>query len=309
MVATSANFGDSLEPGLRKIFVDEFMAQEPMRNVLFNVQPMETSYVKESSVGSFGTFPVFNGNVTYDDKYQGEDVTFRPQEFSSGFKIERKLWADDLYGAIAREPRDLASAADYTMEVYASGVFNNAFTGNGVITVDNVQVMNHTHGKSLCADDHGLGTSRLSGVTIDNKGVLVLSATNVETTRREMAKFVDDAGKKIAMRPDLLLVPRDLEETGWNIIAAAGQVDSASNNRNFHQGRYKLAVWDQLESAKRWFMIDSNKMSDSLYWFDREKLEFNRDQEFDTYIARFSAYYRAAWGWREFRWIYGHDPA
>ena len=304
MPAVSENFSDLLEPGLRKIFTEQFSQLPEMRPLLFNVQSADTSYEKDSSVGAFGDFPVFQGAITYDEVYQGYDVTYTHAEFAKGFKIERKLFDDDLYNVIARKPRGLALSANRTQEKYAATVFNSAFSGTGTIQINGVTVLNNTEALSLCNSAH---TSTASTLTQGNSGTTALSATAVEATRILMSQFKDDRDNLISVQPDLILVPRAMEETAWEIISSKGKVDSAENNANFHFGKYKLAVWDYLSDSNNWFMIDSNMAKMFLQWFDRIPLEFFQDKSFDTLIAKYAGYSRFSYGWSDWRWIYGHN--
>jgi len=304
MPAISEDFPSLLEPGLRKIFTEQYNQMPEMRPMLYNAQSSDTSYEKDSSEGAFGNMDPFTGTVQYDDIYEGYPVTYTHQEFAKGFKIERRLFDDDLYGVIAKKPKGLAMSASRTKEMYGAQVFNTAFAGSGTIQVGNTVVLNNSEGLSLCNTAH---TSKApKQATQSNSGTSALSATSVEATRIFMSQFLDDRGNKISVQSDLLLVPRNLEETAWEIVSSKGKVDTAENNSNFHFGKYKLAVWDYLSSGKSWFMIDENMMKMFLLWYDRVPLEFNQDKSFDTYIAKYSAYERYAFGWSDFRWVYGN---
>lgn len=304
MPAVSENFADLLEPGLRKIYNDQFKAIPEMRSMLYNVQTADSSYEKNSSVGSFEDLPVFTGTISYDEIYQGYDVTYKHVEYAKGFKIERKLYDDDLYNIISKKPKGLAIAAARTKEKNAATVFNDAFSGSGTIVVSGVTVLSNSEGVSLCSGTHS--STAVSDVQ-SNSGTTALSATAVEATRILMAAYKDDRNNLISVQPDLLLVPRNLEETGWQIIATKGEVNSADNNANFHYGKYKLAVWDYLTDSTNWFMIDSAMMKTNLNWYDRISLEFNQDKSFDTFVAKYSVYGRWSYGWDDWRWLYGHN--
>ena len=197
MPAISENFGDLLEPGLRKVFSEQYNEIPEMRSLIFNVQTASTSYEKDSSVGAFGDMPVFTGTIMYDDVYQGYDVTYTHAEFAKGFKIERKLFDDDLYNIISRKPRGLAVSAKRTQEKYAASVFNNAFIGAGTISVDGTTILSSSEGLSLCNEAH---TSTASATTQDNRGTTALSATAVEATRILMASFKDDRDNLISVQ-------------------------------------------------------------------------------------------------------------
>lgn len=304
----SENFPDLLEPGLRAIFTEQYDLLPQMRPLIFNVQSADTSYVKDSSIGGFGDAQPFQGTIPYDDVFQGNDVTYNHIEYAKGFKVERTLWDDDLYNIIQKKPMALAQASHRTEEKLAADVFNNAFTGSGTITIDGVNVLVNTDSVSMCNSAHSSGSGRIA-TTFSNTGTSQLSPTSVEASRREMASFKDDTNNLISVSPDTLLVPRALEETAWQIISTRGEVASAQNNANFHYGRYKLAVWDYLSSSSAWWLIDSVQSQMFLNWYDRVPMEFFQDKDFDTLVAKFAVYWRASWGWSDWRWLFGNNPS
>lgn len=304
MPAISENFADLLEPGLRKIFTDQYNQIPEMYQSIYNVNTTDKPYEKDSSVGSFGDMEPFNGQITYDEVYQGYDVKYEFAEFAKGFKVERKLYDDDMYNVINRKPAGLALAAKRTKEKYAASVFNSAFSGAGSITVSGLTILTNTEALSLCNSSH---TSTASATTQSNSGTTALSPAAVEATRIIGCGLKDDRDNQISITYDTILVPRNLEETAWTIINTTGKVDSAENNKNFHYGKYKLAVWDYLSDSNNWFMIDQAMSKMFLNWYTRIPLEFNQDKSFDTYIAKYSAYERYGWGWSDWRWIYGHN--
>jgi phage major head subunit gpT-like protein len=302
MPATSVNFGDLLEPGLRKIFDEQYREIPGLVESIYSMQKSTTSYEKDSAVGGFSDFDDFGatGRLSYDEIYQQYDTTYTHKEWTKAFSIERKLYDDDLYSIINKKPRGMAIAARRTREKHGASLFNNAFTGSPAASGQTGM-----DGLSLCNAAH---TSATPGVaTQSNTGTTALSATAVEATRRLMTAYKDDQGELIAVNPDLLLVPRSLEETAWEIIASKGKPDTANNNANFHYGKYQLAVWDYLSDSNNWFFIDSLMASQFLNWFDRVALEFNKDKDFDTLKARFSAYMRYSFGHSDWRFIYGHN--
>lgn len=301
--AVSENFADLLEPGFRKIFTEQFREIPGMVESLYSMDTSQKSLEEDSSIGAFGDFNDFSasGTVTYDDVVQGYDTTFTHREFASGFKIERRLFDDDLYNIMNRKPRGLAIAARRTREKHGAAIFNTAFSSTGPANIQ-------TGGDAqfLCDTDH---PSNATSTTQSNDGSLALSATSVETTRRLMTAFLDDKDNKIAVNPDLILIPRNLEQTAWEIIASKGQPDTANNNANFHMGKYKLAVWDYLTDSNNWFFIDSVLMKLFLNWIERIPLEFAQDQNFDTMVAKYRAYMRYAYGWCDWRWLHGNEVA
>ena len=108
------------------------------------------------------------------------------------------------------------------------------------------------------------------------------------------------------MNYDTILCTIDKEETAWEVINSKGKVDTANNNRNFHEGRYKLAIWDKLTDSNNWFMIDSRLAKMFLLFWDRVKPELKQDNDTDTLVAKWYVYYRCSAGWADWRQIYGH---
>jgi len=307
MPAVSENFADLLEPGLRKIFTDQYNQIPEMYQSIFNINTTDKPYEKDSSVGAFSDMEPFTGTIGYDEIYQGYDVKYEFAEFAKGFKIERKLFDDDMYNIINRKPAGLALAAKRTKEKYAASLFNTAFdeTG-GAISVGGLTILTNTEALPLCDGSH---TSTGSATTQSNTGTTALSATAVEATRILGCGLKDDRDNLISIQYDTILVPRALEETAWTIINTQGKVDTAENNKNFHYGKYKLAVWDYLTDSNNWFMLDQAMAKMFLNWYTRIGLEFNQDKSFDTYIAKYSAYERYGWGWSDWRWLFGHRVA
>ena len=194
-----------------------------------------------------------------------------------------------------KKPMGLAISARRTREKRGATIFNDAFSAEGSgLSGD---------GTELCASDHPSNTPSVA--TQSNEGTSALSSTAVESARTAMADFRDFEGEKISVIPDLILVPRALEQTAWEIISSRGKVETANNNANFHYGKYKLAVWDYLTDANNWFMIDTAMKDMFLLWFDRIPLEMGRDKDFDTYLAKFSSYMRFSNGFSDWRWVYG----
>ena len=56
-------------------------------------------------------------------------------------------------------------------------------------------------------------------------------------------------------------------------------------------------------------MIDSRMAKMYLKWFNRIPTEFNKDKDFDTYIAKWSVYTRYSYGFSDWTWLYGMNVA
>lgn len=296
-VIASENFGYLLEPGLRKIFMDEYALPEGQIDNLFGMEKSNKATEYDLGIGGMGDLEEFQGTIPYDDFKMQYRVSYTHREWVKGIKVERKLVDDDLYSIINKRPAQLSLVAKRTREKHGSTVFNNAF---------NTTVFAGGDGLALCASAHTrVGTA----TTVSNAGSTALSATAVEATRLAMRQFTDETDNLLVAKGDTLLVPPQLEETAWEIVNSNGKLGTADNDPNFNKGRYRVIVWDYLQDSNNWFMIDTRMSKMFLKWFNRIPIEFNKDKDFDTYIAKYSCYVRYSYGFSDWTWLYGHNVA
>ena len=219
---------------------------------IFNVQTSDAPFEKSSSVGAVPDHAEFTGRITLIEPQAGYDKTTTFTEYAAQIQIQRRLAQDDRNDVIARLPKNLATSANRSREKLGAQVYNLGFTYEPT----------DGDGTELFASDH---PSPVSGVaTQSNEGTYGLSAGNVEAVRLAMNEFTDDIGELISTDPDSLIIPIALEQTGWEIINSKGKVDTAENNANFHQGKYKLIVWKRLSDSNNWTMVDYTMMKQYL---------------------------------------------
>jgi hypothetical protein len=302
--AITENFGDLLDARFRKIYQKELdeNINASMVPMLYGMKTSNRNYEKVSSIGGMSDVPDFDGNISYDSFGQLYDKEFSFPEKAMGFKVERKLFDDDLFGIMDKQPWQMAVSVARTREKAGAAVFNGAFIGTG--GSDSLSLCNTAHPYS--PDD---------ATTQSNSGTSALSPAAVEATRRiGHTSIFNDRGELLLVNYDTILCAINNEETAWEIINSKGKVDTADNkvdtadnNRNFHYGRYKLAIWDRLTDSNNWFMIDSKLCSQYLLWWDRVKPEFNYDRDFDTLMAKWSVYMRYDADFADWKFIYGQN--
>jgi len=293
-IVVQEQFGLLLDPGLRKIFMDEYGMPGMVADQLYGKEKSSKAVEYDLGIGGLGDLEEFTGTIPYSDFSQQYRTSYTHREWVKGIKIERRLVDDDLYNVINKRPAQLALVARRTREKHGASLFNNAF---------NTTIFAGGDTLPLCDDSHtAVGTS----TTQDNDGSTALSATAVEATRLLMRAYMDETDNLINCMPDTILVPPNLEETANIIVKTQKDVGSAQNDINFNYGKYKVVVWDYLTDTNNWFMIDSKYMKLFLKWFDRIPQEFNKDKDFDTYISKWSTYCRYSYGFSDWKWIYGN---
>ena len=299
-MAISEQWAELLTPGLRSIFnkQKEALIAESRIPLLFNQIGSQKAAEKFFGVGGFGDWNAYDGTIEYDDNTKGYQTTLTHEEYTRGFKVERKLVDDDQYNIINPKPAGLAMGAVRTQEKHAASVFNNAFSGS-YVGGDSV---------ALCSASHPYSPAR-SGSTHGNAGTTALSYDAIVATKKLMRAFVDDVGELITVVPRTILVPPELEDTAWTIINSMNKPGTADNDANYVRSQgWSVIVWDYLTDANNWFMIDSAMAAQHLFWIDRVPLEFTADPTGDFNLeAKYRGYMRYSYGWSDWPWLYGHN--
>lgn len=90
-VIASEQFGYLLDPGLRKIFMDEIGMPEDVLIGLFSIEKSTKATEYDLGIGGLGDLEEFTGTIPYGDFSQQYRVSYSHREWVKGIKIERKL--------------------------------------------------------------------------------------------------------------------------------------------------------------------------------------------------------------------------
>jgi len=297
--AISENFGDLLDARVTTIFDTDYKEaiDGTMIPFLFGMKTSDRAYEIVSGVGGMSDLQDFTGTIDYDSPAQLYDQTFTFPEKALGFKIERKLYDDAMFGVIDKEPWQMAVSAARTREKTAAALWNGSFVGT-----------DGPDGLSLCNDSHPYSPD--DATTQDNAGNSALAPTSIEATRRiGFNQIKNDRGEIMEVNYDTIICPVEKEEVAWEVINSTGKVNTANNNPNFHEGRYDLAVWRRLSSSTSWWMIDSKLAKKFILWWDRIKDGIKMDKDTDTLVAKWYVYERYATTglWAAWHPVYGHN--
>lgn len=307
----SSHWAELLTPALTEAFYIGYSQGGRRASVipaLFDVRGSrrrDEQFVGVGTLGSDGWNFGDTGRVQYDDRNKGFPKTFIHGEFAKGFMVERKLVDDNLTDIAFDNSRQLGDSAFRTREKGAASVFNNAFTsttnndGYSSLGPDGVVLCSASHPRS--ADDSTTQSNTISSA---------LSESALSSARVTMIKYTDDRGDIMDVMPDLLLVPPDLQDTALKVTGSMLEPASANNAINPQSnGRYRVVVWHYLTDTNNWFLADSARMRQALRWYDRIPLEFAREEDFDTLVAKFRGYMRYSYGFTDWSWLLGSNVA
>lgn len=290
---TSANWPSIVQKDLSLIFLNKYRGIPSMLPLLYRFKKAEQGTEYDLETGDIGLVPSFNGSIQYDQVTEGYKKSVQETQYALGLVVTRQLLRNDLYGVIRDRVSILASAFRHLRETQGAFPFVNAF--NSSFTVGD--------GLSLCNSAH---TSNNGGANQSNTSTLAFSAPNLQTNRIAMKKIKTNRDNPMLNIPDTILIPMDLEDVGYEVLNSMGKVDTANNNRNYSEGRYKLVVWDNyLTSATNWWLLNSEMQKQMLVFREWEPVSFYRSGEFDTLATKMAGYTSFGISSVEWRWVFG----
>lgn len=294
-ITNSAQWPSVTQKDLSLVFVDQYRSWSSMLPLLYNFKMAEQGTEYDLEVGDFPAVQLFTGSIPYVPVSEGYKKSIQETQYAVGFVVTRQLLRNDLYGAVRETVRTMADSFRQLREAQGAFPFVNAF--NSAFTTGD--------GVALCSASH---TNLNGGAGYSNTSSLAFSAANVQTNRLAMKAIPSNAGNIIQNIPDMLIVPMQLEDDAYEVLESMGKVDTAMNNRNYSEGRYKLVVWDNfLTSSTNWWMVNSERMKRELIFREWEKVSFMRSGEFDTLATKWAGYTSFGISAIGPRWIYGSN--
>ncbi|WP_373088681.1 Mu-like prophage major head subunit gpT family protein [Zhongshania sp.] len=303
MTISSNSFAKALYPGVNSWYGKAYNEYSPEWVHLFETHSSSRAYEEDMGVTSFGlaqSKPEGQA-ISYDDESQAFLTRYSHVVYALGFIVTREAFEDDLYDVVGqRRAQGLAFSMRQTKEIVGANVYNRAFNAS-YTGGDGVSLINSAHPNFA-----GGTQSNTLAVAAD------LSEASLEQACIDIAKWTNDRGLKIALRPDKLIIPVDLAFEAERILKTPQRVGTANNDVNalYHMGKFPggIVVNHYLTDTDAWF-IRTNLKSDGLKHFQRRKMEFAIDNDFDTENAKFKASERYSFGWTDWRAIYGSAGA
>lgn len=288
-----------LEPGLRKIFFDTWQELSPQYSQVFNVMNSQKHTEHDLSLTGFGPWEARTSEhsaVPYDDPMEGFEVNYTHTEFLKGFKVTRAMVDDEQYNQINKLPANLARSGRAKVEQDAADVLNSGFDKAGY------------DGEPLFSKEHPLKRSTSKGsnlveVSKVNKPEDLLNEDTVNQAILLARKTTDDAGLKIVVMPNYIVVPPELEAQATRVIQSAQRPGTDFNDVNTVRGKLKIVVMDYLTDPNAFYLLDSNVHQLNFFW--RRKPEFGSTTDFDTLEAKYRGYMRYSVGYSNWRGVVG----
>lgn len=295
---TSGTFSKALWPGVNKWYGKAYDEYPVEWTDLFDQFTSRKAFEEDVGISSFGLAAIKpeGQSVQYDTEQQAYITRYTHIVYALGFMVTREAMEDDQYDVVAeKRARGLAFSMRQTKEIVGANVYNRAFT-SGYNGGDGVTLGNASHPNAV----GGLWSNILS--TAAN-----LSEAALEQAVIDLSKFTNDRGLKIAVRPQTLIIPTDLQFEAERIMKSQYRIGTSNNDVSalISMGKFPggVKVNHYLSSTTAWFLRTSAQ--DGMKYFSRRDDSFEEDNSFDNETAKFKASSRYSFGWTDPRGFYG----
>jgi len=264
---------------------------------LFETEVSDKAYEEEPEITGFGLAPVKpqGQQIYYDTEVQGPVSRFTHVAYALGYIVTFEELRDDLYEVVSkRRAQQLAFSMRQTKENVLASVYNQAFNSS-YPGADGVSLFSNAH-PTLSGNQSNLLTTAadLSEVAVEDLCIQIMQMTN-------------NRGMKISGIPQSLHVPPQLWFEANRIYKSVLQNDTSNNAINvlratgvFPKG---IKINHYFSSATAWFI--RTNVPRSLQYFERDKISFDRDNDFDTKNAKAACYERYSGNWADWRGGFG----
>lgn len=298
----TSSFAKALWPGVNAFFGKAYDEYPVQWDKLFDVESSSRNYEEDVGTSYFGLAPVKEQGsaIQYDTARQGFTQRYTHVTYGLGFIITREMMEDDLADVIGEKgAKSLAFSIRQTKEVIGASVYNLAFTsttGRG----DGVALLSSAHPNVT-----GGSQSNILATASD------LSEAALEQACIDISLLKNDRGLQIALVPQSLIIPPQLEFEANRILKSQGRVGTDNNDMNALKGMGKfpkgIVVNHYLTDTDAWFI--RTNAQDGMKMFNRRSDEFTQDNDFDTENLKYKVTSRFSFGNTDYRALYGSPGA
>ena len=300
-VINSGSFAKALWPGVNAWYGKAYSEYPEEYSKLFDKFTSSKAFEEDVGISSFGLAVQKSEGapISYDSERQAFITRYQHVVYALGFIITREMMEDDQYDVVGqRKAQGLAFSMRQTKEIIAANVYNRAFT-SGYTGGD---------GSTLLSTSH----PNLKGGTWSNRLATDadLSEASLEQACIDIAGFTNDAGLLIAVRPEALIIPRQLMFEAKRILGSDGRVGTDNNDLNAIKtlGSIPQIITNHyLTDTDAWFI--RTDVQNGMKYFERRADAFDMDNDWDTENAKFKATARYSFGWTDPRGLYGTQGA
>ena len=255
----------------------------------------QTSYVEYGAGGSL-TEKAENASVVAHTTSQGPVKTYYTRTWAGAATISMEAAQDvkNRYPKLSQAMGMLGEAAHITPELLTALQLDRAFNSAFPATADGVEMCGtHTLPDGVTTFSNELATPA------------ALDETSAEDVRIALRSTLNPSGNLAPLLVDSWVVPSAYDVIAHKLSRTKRSVGNANNDESLVAGT-DVTVFDYLGSATRWFAKTSaTDKENGLFWDWIEKVQFITDQVPMNLQKVFISYFRARYGIKNWRHIFG----
>jgi len=286
-----STFNKAVVPGLFAFMIQGYKPtslEDDWRKVV-SVRSSKRAYEEAAYAGGLGIFPhkPEGEAITYDEILQGPTKKWVHKTYSLGIKLTEELIEDSLYPDIPTQMRslteELGKAARETKALLIWDMFNNITATTNHTGADSLALVSASH-------------TYITGGTWSNllSPAADLSATSLQTAIDNFEQIKDESDRYQNIKARYIIVNPANAWKAKEILQSGYDPESANNAINTLKERnLQLIVTPYYTDTDAFTLVaePANRMS-GLIAFDRRKLAFAKDGDFETGDAKFKGSFR-----------------
>jgi len=300
-VINTGSHPKALWPGVRAFFGATYDAQPKIWSKIFETVQSEKNYEEGVATQSFGlAVKKPEGQaVSYDSHNQEWTRRSTHDTYGLGYVVTEEELEDNLYEAKSfNRSKLLAISMGETKEIVHANVLNRGFT-NTFTGGDGVELFSAAHPTAVG------NQSNLLAVAAD------FSELALEDMLIQMQDNKNSRGLRFPLTGKKLVVRHELEFEVNRVLKSTLRSGTANNDINALKSMGMLpdgyVVWHYLTDPDAWFVLTN--APNGLLSFQRRKMTFKQDNDFDTSNAKAKATERYVPDWNDWRGVYGTPGA
>lgn len=286
-----STFNKSVVPGLFAFMIQGYRpaSTEVSWSSFVSTRTSKRAYEECAYAGGLGIFPhkPEGEAITYDEILQGPTKKFVHKTYSLGIKLSEELIEDSLYPDIPTTMRslteELGRAARETKALLVWDMLNNITSTTNHTGADALALATASHTYIT----GGTWSNLLSPASDLSAIALQTTIDNFETIKDESGRYQILKAKYIIVNPANAWKAKELLQSGYDPESANNAINTLKE-RNL-----QLIVSPYYTDTDAFTLVAEPANRESgIIAFDRRKLSFAKDGDFDTGDAKFKGSFR-----------------
>lgn len=301
MAVNTAAIKSLLRPGLNSVFGDYPQYPGQWSDIFSrNKSDKQAEVDVETRFLGLASLKTEGNSITYDNG-MGErySTTYLNRTIGLGFIITMEAMEDNLYKSdFPKQSQSLRRSLEQTKEIAGAAVLNNGFSSSFPVG----------DGQALFSTAHPIDNGTVANTFAVQAD---LNEASLEQAIIGTQGFRDIAGLRVMVKPEKLIVPRQLQYVAVRLLKSEMRTGTANNDisaiYNTSAVPNGYAVNQFLTSGSAWYL--KTNADNGFKYFERSPVKTDMITDFDTKSIKVSAIERYSFGVSNWRAGWGSQGA